>query len=153
MPENISVATDTPQGVEAQTTPTSSIKSDTTAYLFQEIEYVRQAITDMRMQMVKDNGEIRSELQTEVKKAVDTCINLSKETKSDNRVFMAEVKGYFDLTNESVKSIVKSNDELKPKVENLILWKTRLIGIAVGAGAIVAVLFTYLPSFLKNIKP
>lgn len=121
-------ADSTPQS-EAVTRPTP--RADTT-YFTQEVEYTRQAINEMRIEMNKHAADNKAEIT----KAVDTFIKNTLEVNSKAAILSAEIKGQYGTLDVSVKQLTKSVDEMKPKIDTLTNWRFLLIG---GSTVIVAI--------------
>jgi len=129
----------------ADTTPPSEAITkpsprEDAGYFTQEVEYTRQAINDMRIEMNNNAAESKAEIT----KAVDTFIKNTIEVNGKAATLSAEVKGQYVALDVSIKHLTKSIDEMKPKIDTLNNWRFLLIGGGTVIGALLGVVITLL---------
>jgi len=132
---------DSPPQSEAVTKPTPRADS---SYFTQEVEYTRQAINEMRIEMNKHAADSKAEIT----KAVDAFIKNTIEVNSKTAILSAETKGQYATLDVSVKQLTKSIDEMKPKVDSLTSWRLLLIG---GSTVIMALFSIFLTLWIKGV--
>ena len=119
------------------------IKGDM-SYFTQEVEYARQAINEMRIEMNRNASDIKAELT----KPVDAFTKTTIEVNHKSELLVAEVKGQYALLESSAKHMTKSIDEMKPKIDTLTNWRLLLLG---GSAVLVALFGLVIALWVRGI--